>query len=82
MSLINSIRNYIIEEELKINVFKNKVYIANYTNIDHFSDNSFIIRHNKDFINIKGEKLIVTKLVNNEILIEGSIKSVELRWIK
>lgn len=79
MSLIKDFRSYLLEEELKINVFYNRVNIINYIGIDHFDSSSVIIRHNKGFIHVKGEKLVVTKLVSNELLIEGNIKSVELK---
>lgn len=79
MSLIKDFRSYLLEEELKINLFYNRVNIINYIGIDHFDNNSVIVSHNKGFINIKGEKLVVTKLISNELLIEGIIKSVELK---
>lgn len=79
MKIFNDFRNYLLEEELKINVFKNKVNISNYSNIDHFDDNSVIIRHKDGNILIKGNNLVVSKLIDNEVLIEGKINSVELR---
>ena len=79
MSLVKDFRSYLLEEELKINLFYNRVNIINYLGIDHFDNNIVIIRHNNGYINIKGEKLVVTKLLNNELLIEGNIKSVDLK---
>lgn len=79
MSLIKDFRSYLLEEELKINIYMNHVNIINYVHIDHFDNNSIIVRHNKGFIHVKGENLVVTKLINTELLIEGKIKSVELK---
>ena len=79
MKLFNDLRSYLLEEELKINVFKNKVNISNYTNIDHFDDNSVIVRHKDGKVLIKGNSLVVSKLVDNEVLIEGKINQIELR---
>ncbi|MEG0826632.1 MAG: YabP/YqfC family sporulation protein [Bacilli bacterium] len=79
MQIVNNLRNYLLEEELKINVFKNKVNIVNYTNIDHFDNNKVIIKHKEGSILINGEKLVVSKLLIDEVLVEGLIKSIELR---
>lgn len=79
MSIIKDFRSYLLEEELKINIYYNRVNIINYITIDHFDNSSIIVRHNKGHINIKGQNLVVTKLINNELLIEGNIKSVDLK---
>lgn len=79
MSLIKDFRSYLLEDNLKINVYEKCVNIINYININHFDDNLVIIKYNNGFIDIKGNNLVVTKLLNNEILIEGIIKSVELK---
>lgn len=79
MSLMNDFRSFLLEDDLKINIFQNRVNIINYISIDHFDSNSVIVRHNKGFIHIKGEKLVVTKLLSAELLVQGVIKSVELQ---
>lgn len=79
MSLIKDFRSYLLEDDLKIHLYKNKVNIINYINIDHFDSNMILIRYSDGYINIKGDKLIVTKLLNSELLIEGVIRSVELK---
>lgn len=79
MSLVNNFRSYLLEEELKICLYKKRVNIINYINIDHFDNNNIIVRHKDGFINIKGSDLVVTKLLSDELLIEGKVKSVELK---
>lgn len=79
MKLIKNIRSYILEDELQINVFKDKVNIVNYTKIGHFDNSKVMIYHTSGLIEIKGEKLVVSKLLNDEILITGVIKNIELR---
>lgn len=80
MSLLENFRSYLLEDNLKINVYEKRVNIINYISINHFDDNLVIVKYNNGFIDIKGDGLVVTKLLNNELLIEGSIKSVELKW--
>ena len=79
MNFIKNIRSYILEDELQINVFKDKVNIVNYTKIGHFDNTKVMVYYNEGLIEIKGEKLVVSKLLNNEILITGVIKNIELR---
>lgn len=79
MSLLENFRSYLLEDNLKINVYEKRVNIINYISINHFDDNLVIVKYNNGFIDIKGDGLVVTKLLNNELLIEGSIKSVELK---
>lgn len=79
MKLINDLKNYIVDKELKINILKNKVNIVNYKNIDHFDLEKIIINHDEGIIIIKGDNLVVSKLLDDEILIEGVISNIELR---
>jgi len=79
MRPIDKLRNYILDEEFKIMVLKNKVNIVNYESIGHFDSNKIIIRYTDGDIIIKGIDLVVSKLLNDEILITGEIKSLELR---
>ena len=73
------IKDYILEQEFEINVFKDKVNIVNYQDIGHFDDNKVIIKYNEGEVTIKGKNLVVSRLMNEEILIKGVIECVELR---
>ncbi|MDD3392744.1 MAG: YabP/YqfC family sporulation protein, partial [Bacilli bacterium] len=79
MNIIKSFRNYLLEEEFTINVNKNKVNIINYLNIDHFDSTKIIIRYDKGTLLITGNNLVVSKLLEDEILITGMINNIELR---
>jgi len=75
----NKLRSYIKEDEFEIRVFQNKVNILNYESIGHFDSNKIIIRHHEGSLIINGECLVVSKLLNDEILVTGVIKAIELR---
>ena len=77
--MIRDLRNYIMETDFRINYLDNKLNIVNYEFIDHFSDDKVIIRYNEGTLVIKGENLIISKLLDDEILISGKIKIIELR---
>lgn len=79
MNIINGIRSYVLDNELKITILKNKIDILNYTDIGHFDDEKIIIKTNYKDIIIKGNNLVVSKLMKDEILITGDFTNIELR---
>lgn len=79
MGIVNKFRDYILDDELKITILEDCVNVANYKEIGHFDSNKIIIRHEKGNIVVNGEKLVVSKLLVDEVLITGKIKNVELR---
>ena len=77
--MIRDLRNYILENDFRINYLYNKLNIVNYECIVHFSDDKVMIRYSKGALVIKGENLIISKLLDDEILISGRIKSIEFK---
>ncbi len=78
MRAINKLRSYILEEEFRINILDNKINIVNYTKIGNITENNIDIYNEETKIIIKGKNLVISKLVDNEMLITGIIKSIEL----
>ena len=79
MNLVNNLRSLVFEEEFKINYIKDKLGITNYLDISHFDSNKIIINYKDGSVMIVGNNLVVSKLVKDELLIEGSIKKIEFR---
>lgn len=79
MNIVNGIRSYILEEETKITIFKNKINIVNYKDIGHFDSNKIVIKFDNKEVLIKGSDLVVSKLMNDEILITGNFNNIEFR---
>lgn len=79
--MFKKLENYILDSEFKITLLTNKIDIVNYTDIDHFDNNKIIIRYEGGLVIIKGEDLIISKLLNDEILISGKVKGLELQWL-
>ena len=77
--MFKKLKDYILETEFKLTLLDGKVGIVNYMDIDHFDDNKIIIRYSKGTVIIKGEDLIISKLLTDEILILGKIKGLEIR---
>lgn len=74
----DKLRTYILELEPKIIILNNKVNVVNYEKIEHFDNHKIIIKTSNKIIVINGSNLIITKLLKDELLIEGIIKGLEL----
>lgn len=79
MNVINGIRSYILDDDLKMTIVNNKINIINYNDIGHFDSNKIIVKVNNGEVIIKGSDLVVSKLMNSEILITGNFNNIEFR---
>lgn len=79
MNIINGIRSYVKESELKITILEDKINIVNYKDIGHFDSNKIVIKVENREVIVKGENLVVSKLMNDEILITGKYTNIEFR---
>jgi sporulation protein YqfC len=79
MSIVKRARNYLLDEMFNMRVLKNKIDICNYESIGYLDNDLIIINYDSGEIKIKGENLVVSKLLGDEILISGNIKNIEMR---
>ena len=77
MNLFKDFRNYMLEEDFKINYQNNKLYIVNYLDISHFDSNKIIINKKDGSLIVNGKDLVISKLLSDELLIEGSIEKIK-----
>ena len=75
------LRNYINDVEFRVNLYKDKVHIVNYTKIVTIEKSRISIGYSSGMWIIKGKDLALKKLLDDEILIKGIINSVELEWL-
>ena len=79
MNIINGIRSYILEDDLKITILNNKINIVNYKDIGHFDSNKIVVKVDNGEVIVKGSDLVVSKLLSSEILITGNFSNIEFR---
>lgn len=79
MSLMKDLRSFVMEEEFKITYLRNKLDIVNYADISHFDSNKIIINYHNGSVVISGKSLVVSRLLSDELLIEGNIEKIEFR---
>ncbi|CCZ59389.1 putative sporulation protein YqfC [Clostridium sp. CAG:710] len=72
------LRNYINDVEFRVDLYKDKVHIVNYTKIVTIEKSRISIGYSSGMLIIKGKDLALKKLLDDEILIKGIINSVEL----
>ena len=77
--MLKDLKNHIFDSNFKVTILKNKISILNYLEIDHFDDVKIIIRYKEGVIVVNGKELIISKLLDDEILINGKIKTVEFK---
>lgn len=75
--MIDKIRDYIKDDEFRLTIFKDRLHIINYLDILTLSNKYISVDTGDNLIVIKGENLILNKLLDNEILITGKIYTVE-----
>ncbi|HHT38823.1 MAG TPA: hypothetical protein GXZ95_05410 [Mollicutes bacterium] len=78
MKLTERFKDYIYDRKMSIHIYENKVNIVNYNEISHFNSNKVVVVYDDGNIIVEGKNLVVSKLLDNEILISGKIKRIEL----
>ena len=76
--MIEKIVHYVKDNKLKIKYFDNNLNIDNYDKILEVKDDLITFAKDNKIILIHGEKLRLSKLLDDEVLIEGIIKKIEL----
>lgn len=77
MSILNLDR-YLMDTTYKIIIKDNTINIINYEEIKDFSSNKIVVKTKKNITTIIGKNLVVSKMQDNEVLITGLIKTIEL----
>jgi len=75
----DKVKEFLLEQSFKVTYSNNKLDIVNYIDITHFDNNKIIINYKDGSIFISGNNLFISKLLSDELLIEGSIDKIELR---
>jgi len=73
------IREFIDYNEFKLTFLKDRINVVNYSELLQISNKEMILRNKDSKIFIKGNDLVLSKLLDDEILITGLINSIEVR---
>ena len=78
MKLMNRVNNYLCDREYKIIIKENYINIINYDEIVDFSLTKVSIKYNDKLIIIEGKNLVISKMLEQEVLIIGNISNVRI----
>lgn len=75
--LFDKLDRYLVDNEYKVTIEKDRVHIINYIEIMDFSSNRVVVRYRGGFTTLEGVDLVVSKMMDDELVIEGKLKSIE-----
>lgn len=78
MKIINKLESYLVDNDYRIILRNNCVNIVNYDEIIHFSSTKISIRVVKNIVIFEGNNLVITKMLDSEILITGNIFNISI----
>ena len=78
MKLINKLDRYLEDKNYEIIIKENKINIINFKEIIDFSVSKITLRCDNKIINIEGKNLIISKMLDEELLITGSIYNIRI----
>jgi len=78
MKLINKLNRYLEDKNYQIIIKNNFVNIINIEEIIDFSVSKITVRCNNQIIIVEGKNLIISKMLEDEVLILGTINNVRI----
>ena len=78
MKIKERIDNYLCDNEYKIIIKSNQINIVNFDEIIDFSPTKISIRYQRKNVIIEGENLIISKMIEEEVLIIGTISQIRI----
>lgn len=79
MKLIRKIDDYINDRRYSIIYKNNTLNVINYSEIIDFSSKLISVRYEDKVYHIEGNNLVISRMMENEILITGEIKIIAFK---
>lgn len=76
--MFNRIKEYINDDEFRLTVLENRIYIINYLKIISLDNDRISFLTKKGRVIIKGSKLSLNKMLDDEVLIGGVVSNIEV----
>ena len=76
--MLKSLNRFIKNNDYTINIWENNIDIINFSEILILEDKKVVLLINNKRITIIGENVTINKLLDNEILLKGKLKSFEI----
>ena len=79
MKIINKLNGYLEDKNYQIIIKNNSINIINIEEIIDFSIDKITVRCNNKLIEIEGKNLIISKMLEDEVLILGNIYNIRIK---
>jgi len=79
MDMFYKVRNYIEDHEFHLDIYENKIHIINYKKIISLQSEKIIVLLENRKIILNGQNFSLNKLLDEEVLIEGNLISLEMK---
>ena len=79
MKLFDKLDRYLVDNVYRITIEGRKIHVINYEEIVDFSSKQVIIKYNGGKTFIWGKDLVMSKMVDDEILITGELDKIEYK---
>lgn len=76
--MLERVDRFLNDREFRFTIYENKIHIINFKQIMTLEDNNVSFKSNKKIIHITGTNLVVRKLLEEEMLITGTISKIEV----
>ena len=80
MHIKDNLINFLYDKNYFINIYEEYIHVFNYVELISLASNKIILKLENFKLIINGQELFITKMIPNEILIKGSINSVEFLY--
>ncbi len=78
VKVVNFLDRYLIDKSYSITIKNDRVHIMNYLEVEELSSTRIVIRYERGKSILIGKDLVVSKMQNEELLIIGKIKTIEV----
>lgn len=78
--MLRKVYEYVKDDEFRFTVYNNRIHIVNYEKITSLNDDYMLVQCVDRKISIKGKGLVLNKLLDDEALIIGEVKNIEVLY--
>jgi len=77
LNIFKKMDRYLVDNDFKITIKDNYIHIINYKEIVDFYSKQVIIKYDTGVVTFNGDDLVVSKMLDDELLIIGKLSSIE-----
>ena len=76
--MLEKIYNYVNDKEFRLTLYNDKIHIINYKKIISLESNYLSMLCLDKKVLVTGDSLVLNKILDNELLIKGTINNIEV----